>query len=182
VLATIDFSYVYAAVATETNGKWKRVATFDCWCKYETGDLLNDFVSVESAPDGENELVIRTSGGARGYMRKMKSVFDEKRRTADGLDVCASETNCPSFPAGDEKCHLEYRTFSLASAEGLGVLVETRSTVIPRKYRSLFSASVTYNLGTVHCFRATRFGGMRRSPLCRCSASFRRSMQAAKGE
>lgn len=61
---------LYGAVAARKGHVWMRIANFSCWCKYEGGDLLSDFVKIEPGPDGYSELIVHASGGGTGlYVR-----------------------------------------------------------------------------------------------------------------
>jgi hypothetical protein len=73
VVAQVVGVSAYAAVAASKANGWERIATFDCWCKYDAQDVLDTFVSLIRAPDpialpsvGRFELVLRASGGGTG--------------------------------------------------------------------------------------------------------------------
>jgi hypothetical protein len=61
----------YAAVAVPKSKGWDRIASFSCWCKYETNPVAE---AISLAPTGlwseaeprSFELVLRTSGGGTG--------------------------------------------------------------------------------------------------------------------
>lgn len=57
---------LFGAVAARKGHAWQRIANFSCWCKYEGGDLLGDFVKVKSSPDDYFELIVHASGGGTG--------------------------------------------------------------------------------------------------------------------
>src|SRR5258708_9692731 len=59
VLAVSVGTRLYRAVAAQTNGSWTRIANFSCWCKYESADLLGEFIQVKDGPGRGSELVLR---------------------------------------------------------------------------------------------------------------------------
>ena len=73
-----------AAVASPRTNGWERIAAFTCWCKYDTDDMADSFVSLVRAPDaapGPNrfELVLRASGGGTGRYIQHEAHFRFRR-------------------------------------------------------------------------------------------------------
>lgn len=68
-------SYAYAAVAVPSLNAWERIAVFECWCKYESPTLLDDFVRVEYTYHRIPDLVIRASGGGTGLYEQTEAHF-----------------------------------------------------------------------------------------------------------
>jgi len=76
VLAVAASQMTYAAVAIPSDKGWTRIATFDCWCKYDMNgprDVLSEFVQLHyffergGLPNPQHyELVLRASGGGSG--------------------------------------------------------------------------------------------------------------------
>jgi len=94
------------AVAVPTSGGWERVASLNCWCKYEMSDgidTLSAFLQLERAPGNSPnapqafELVVRVSGGGSGLYDQTEKhfrifhhelhqalSFTSRRRSCDG--------------------------------------------------------------------------------------------------
>jgi hypothetical protein len=66
---------LFGAVAARQNGIWIRIASFSCWCRYESGDLIGNFVGIEPGPDCGSELVLRASGGGTGVYSQNEARF-----------------------------------------------------------------------------------------------------------
>jgi hypothetical protein len=107
VLTVESQSNEYAAVAVLTAGSWKRVAVFECWCKYETP--LKDFVHVtESYDDGpELQIIARASGGGTGLYEQTEARFG--LRNGALKDVLSFVRRRRSCNAGE--CDYERRWF-----------------------------------------------------------------------
>lgn len=105
-------SRLYGAVAVQKGGTWERVATFYCWCKYGIGDLLEEFIRVEPAPDGRSELVLRASGGGTGIYTQDESHFryfhGELRRVLYFVNHARA---CDPTAPGPYTCKVERRWF-----------------------------------------------------------------------
>jgi hypothetical protein len=124
------------AVAVPKATGWERIATSDCWCKYEmyTRDALHEFVRLLPAPEPgpqspeHFELVLRASGGGTGIYTQNEGHF----RVVQGelrlvMTFVSRYRSCdPTGPA--RHCDLKRRWFYHAAVgNGLGgVLVESR--------------------------------------------------------
>lgn len=75
VISIDHSSFDHAAVAVLSAGHWKRVAVFECWCKYETP--LEDFVHVtQSYGDGvQLQIIARASGGGTVLYEQTEAWF-----------------------------------------------------------------------------------------------------------
>jgi hypothetical protein len=87
---------LFGAVAVHENGVWHRIANFSCWCKYEFGDLVGDFIHVESGPENGLELVLRASGGGTGVYSQDEAHF---RYYRGELHLVPRPFFCESFPS-----------------------------------------------------------------------------------
>jgi len=124
----------FAAVAVPGPKGWERIATFDCWCKYEMylgQDALAESVQVRPAPapgpttPGHFELILRASGGGTGIYTQNEGHFrvyhGELRRV---MSFVSRKLSCPS----PEPCNFEKRWFYTTTFGNVtgGVLVEGR--------------------------------------------------------
>ena len=76
IIAVQDGQMNYAAVGVPTPKGWKRVAAFDCWCKYD--GPLDEFVQLRAGsmgPPASFELVLRASGGGSGLYSQEEAHF-----------------------------------------------------------------------------------------------------------
>ena len=103
-----------AVAAPDHRGGWKRLATLECWCKYELSsgrDALSTFVSLipvsgSSTPPEHYELVVHASGGGTGIYVRNEAHF----RVRDGelrrvIAFASRQRSCP--PSVPQKCTLE---------------------------------------------------------------------------
>lgn len=122
---------LYGAVATQVGAHWRRIAAFSCWCKYEYGDLLGNFIRVDSSPDAGQELILRASGGGTGFYEQHEAHF----RIHHGqlrlvFTFVSHRRECdPTKPF----CEAEWRWFYADSWDSVSgaVLVESRMKVFP---------------------------------------------------
>ncbi len=119
----------FAAVAAPTpQGGWRRIATFDCWCKYEmvlAKDVLSEFVSLQLAPVWTSpgpqrfELVLRASGGGTGIYVMNEAHFrvfnGELRRV---MDFVSRSRSCVQTGPPPRTCTLQVGWFVPASVDG----------------------------------------------------------------
>jgi hypothetical protein len=143
VIAVLDTERqgVYAAIGIPAARGWKRVATFDCWCKYEMysgQDTIAESVQLKPAPQSSSdtsphsELVLRASGGGTGVYSQNQIHF----RIRDGqlVDVLSFvsryRNGCETKPSCE---HLEARWFdpSLQRDGPGGVLVTAQGDFNP---------------------------------------------------
>lgn len=124
---------LYGAVAAQEGGSWHRIANFSCWCKYESGDLLGEFIQIKPGPDGRSELVLRASGGGTGVYSQNEAHFRYYRGELHLVFSFVSHyQDCPITP-GPYTCRVERRWFyghSWDSTPG-GVLVESHLSFLP---------------------------------------------------
>jgi len=127
--AVIESSYIYGAVAIQTQTGWERIANFSCWCKYEDGDLLAGFMQVDDGPNGSSELVVRASGGGTGLYDQSESHFRvHKGELRTVLSFTRRFRECPWSPSGNGVCDGAHRWFhsqAWGQVQG-GVLVESK--------------------------------------------------------
>jgi len=124
----------FAAVAVPGPKGWERIATFDCWCKYEMylgQDALAESVQVRPAPEPSPttpehfDLILRASGGGTGIYTQNEGHFrvyhDELHRV---MSFVSRKLSCPPT----EWCDVEKRWFYTTSFGNVmgGVLVEGR--------------------------------------------------------
>lgn len=117
-LGEARYGMVYGAVATERTNGWERIAAFSCWCKYERGDLLSKFTEVIRGADGEDELVVRGSGGGTGIVVQDEvhfRVFGDELRAV--LHFVSFRRNCNAGSPGHFRCNFESRWFLMAPRE-----------------------------------------------------------------
>ncbi|HMH12067.1 MAG TPA: hypothetical protein VK578_03065 [Edaphobacter sp.] len=126
---------MFVAIATPVQGGWERVATADCWCKYDLGgDALGEFVHVENLHEPMEpeptrfQLVIRASGGGSGVYQQDEGHFvmhgGELRRV---LSFTSRYRSCPPTGPTPTLCTIERRWFNPNPVNGRigGVLVES---------------------------------------------------------
>lgn len=119
---------VYGAIATEKANGWERIAAFSCWCKYERGDLLSNFTEVIRGADGEDELVVRASGGGTGIVVQDEvhfRMFGGELRTV--LHFVSFRRNCNAGSPGHFRCDFESRRFLIAPGDAGQAFVVTAS-------------------------------------------------------
>jgi hypothetical protein len=119
---------LFGTVAEQERGAWQRVASFSCWCKYEAGDLIGNFVHVEAGPDGGSELVLHASRGGTGVYSQSEARFRYYRgelRLVISF-TCRFRTCDPTSP-GPAQCHVERRWFYPSNRDSIpaSVLVES---------------------------------------------------------
>ncbi len=124
----------FAAVAMPGPQGWERIATFDCWCKYEMylgQDALAESVQVRPAPapgattPEHFELILRASGGGTGIYTQNEGhfrVYHGELRPV--MSFVSRKRSCPP----PEPCDFEKRWFYTTSFGNVigGVLVEGR--------------------------------------------------------
>jgi hypothetical protein len=154
----------FVTVATPVGNGWKRVGQFNCWCKYDTNRLLDEFMEVRRAPEPNVyrfELVLRASGGGSGMSSQDEAHF----RYHDGemKPVITFMSRRASFHLGMPKPYLEMqrRWFhtDLGTNLGTSVLVEGHADLSPGTYleieASTYEASVrdleSRRLGPLRC-------------------------------
>jgi hypothetical protein len=125
----------FAAVAVPTARGWERIATSDCWCKYEMyndRDPLAESVQLKPAPEPgpespqHFELVLRASGGGTGIYTQNEGHF----RVDHGdlrlvMTFVSRQLRCvPTAPA-PHWCEVERRWFYMSAFGDVlgGVLV-----------------------------------------------------------
>jgi hypothetical protein len=127
----------FAAIAAPSGQGWTRIATVQCWCKYdqhEPNALLSQFIQLHVFPDGSYEpahyeLGVRASGGGTGIYTQYEARFrvqgDQLRLI---LHFISGYRSCPEAPA--RPCTVEKRWILPQSVDrGPGVvLVESRQT------------------------------------------------------
>lgn len=127
---------LFGAVAVQENGVWQRIANFSCWCKYERGDLLGNFIQIESAPDGRSELVLHASGGGTGVYSQDEAHFRYHRGELRlVLSFVSQFRECDPTAPGPYTCRVERRWFyddGRDSTPG-GILVESHLNFLPER-------------------------------------------------
>jgi len=119
---------LFGAVATQERGVWHRIANFSCWCKYEAGDLIGNFVHVEAGPDGGSELVIHASGGGTGVYTQNEARFRYYHRELHLVFSFISRfRTCDPTAPGPTQCHVKRRWFYPIDRDSIpgSVLVES---------------------------------------------------------
>jgi hypothetical protein len=126
VMMSLPGSYTFAAVVIPLAHGWTRIATLNGWCKYEQGDLIQKFVSLEPAlfqadPTSRYELVAHASGGGTGLYSQQEARFRVYRGQLKR--VLYFESRYRSCPPGTEPrfCTLRAKWFNrsvLAESEG----------------------------------------------------------------
>ena len=127
----LDLTNWYAAVAINVGSNWRRIGTFECWCKYESDDLLSQFVRLDSAQGDENELVVHSSGGGTGLYERTEDRFRLRGKMLRKVMSFEDLRQECLVPSKDVRCNIERRIFSSAAEEGLSVLIETKKTIDP---------------------------------------------------
>jgi hypothetical protein len=125
---------LYGAVAAQTNGSWTRIANFSCWCKYESGDLLGEFIQVKDGPVRGSELVLRASGGGTGIYEQTEAHFRYHRGELRLVfSFVSRRRTCDPTAPGPPTCQIERRWFYPQNFDSIpgGVLVETRLSFLP---------------------------------------------------
>jgi hypothetical protein len=125
---------LFGAVAVHENGVWHRIANFSCWCKYEFGDLVGDFIHVESGPENGLELVLRASGGGTGVYSQDEAHFRYYRGELHlVLSFVSHFRACDPTAPGPYTCQVERRWFYANNWDSVpgGVLVESRFSFSP---------------------------------------------------
>ena len=130
---------IYAAIVNPVAKGWERIATFNCWCKYEVyagvPDALSEVVRFspvpQPGPPGTQyfELVLRNSGGGTGIYWQDEGhyrVHKDELRSVISF-VSRYSTGCEKWPSPYCR-HLEKRWFYTDPWEGAyrGVLVEAK--------------------------------------------------------
>ena len=133
---TAQNQLTFAAVAVPTPQGWKRIAAFDCWCKYEMysgRDALAEFVQLRPLPEPgpvspeHFELILRSSGGGTGIYTQYEVHFrlyhDKLRRV---ISFVSRHLSC----SPGEPCDLVRRWFSTTTFGDVvgGVLVKSRGS------------------------------------------------------
>jgi hypothetical protein len=138
VIAVLDKEgqMALAAVGVPTAKGWKRLAVFDCWCKYDmrsAEDALGQFIQLHPAPEFDPtwpqhfELVFHASGGGTGIYGQNEAHFRVRNgRLVPVLSfVSRRERGCETKTSCD---HLEARWFYTSVVQdkpgGLLVTVE----------------------------------------------------------
>lgn len=123
---------VSGAVATQRDHRWERIAAFSCWCKYERGDLLGEFIRIEPAFGNREELVLRASDGGTGIYSQQEARFSYRRDALHLVFTFVSHrrTCDPTQPF----CQVERRWFYVNYWDSVagGVLVESRFKIFPK--------------------------------------------------
>jgi len=125
---------IFAAVAMPKANGWERIATFDCWCKYEMylgQDALAESVQVRPAPEPgpttpeHFELILRASGGGTGIYTQNEGHFRIYRGELHRvMSFISRKLSCsPSEPCNFEKRW--FYTTGIGNVMG-GVLIEGR--------------------------------------------------------
>lgn len=128
----------FAAVAVPAARGWERIATFDCWCKYEMyqgRDPLAESVQLRSAPEPgpqapqHFELILRASGGGTGIYTQNEGHF----RMHQGelrlvMTLVSRRRSCDPTGPAPHWCDVEKRWFYTAGFGNVlgGALVTTR--------------------------------------------------------
>jgi len=134
VVAVSVGNRLYGAVAAQTNGSWTRIANFSCWCKYESGDLLGEFIQVKDGPVGGSELVLRASGGGTGIYEQTEAHFRYHRGELRLVfSFVSRRRTCDPTAPGPYACQIERRWFYPQNFDAIpgGVLVETHLSLLP---------------------------------------------------
>lgn len=134
IVAVSVGNWLYGAVAAQTNGSWTRIANFFCWCKYESGDLLGEFIQVKDGPRHGSELVLRTSGGGTGTYEQTEAHFRYHRGELRLVfSFVSRRRTCNPTAPGPLTCQAERRWFYPQNFDLIpgGVLVETHLSFSP---------------------------------------------------
>ena len=145
---------IYAAIANPAAKGWERIATFNCWCKYEiyggVPDALNEVVRLSPVPllrppnTQHFELVLLNSGGGTGiYWQDEGHYRVHKDELRSVISFVSRHRNCDPTGPAPHICNLERRWFYTTAVDGIhgGVLVEGRvdfaSDTIPQVENSV---------------------------------------------
>jgi len=101
IVTVSDGQYAWGAVAVVNKGKWIRIASFSCWCKYDLDAVPGSFVQIQLGAEARAELVIHASGGGSGIYSQDEAHF----RIVNGelqsvLHFVSRERNCSPNAAG----------------------------------------------------------------------------------
>lgn len=120
IIAISSLGTMYAAVAMPESKGWMRIATIDCGCRYNAGDL-SDFAQIRpsiSESEERFELVMRSSDGGSGILVQEETHFRADRGKLHGVMSFVGRTrNCQVGT-----CTLEKRWFQ-PTLDGMWVLV-----------------------------------------------------------
>ena len=137
ILSAESIQLDFAAIAIPSGKGWIRIATLQCWCKYEQHEpkaLLSQFIQLHIFPDNaapqvHYELGVRASGGGSGIYEQDEARFRiQRNRLRLTLHFVSERRNCPIAPA--RPCTVE-RRWLLPQAVDRGpgaVLIERRQT------------------------------------------------------
>jgi hypothetical protein len=150
----------FVTVATPVGNAWKRVGQFNCWCKYDTNRLLDEFMEVRRAPEPNVyrfELVLRASGGGSGISSQDEAHF--RYHGGEMKPVITFMSRRASFHLGIPKPYLEMQRRWFHTDPGNSVLVEGHADLLPGTYleieASTYEASVrdleSRRLGPLTC-------------------------------
>jgi hypothetical protein len=151
---------LFGAVAEQEKGVWQRVASFSCWCKYETGDLIGNFVHVEAGPEGGSELVLHASRGGTGVYTQSEARF---RYYCGELRLVISFTSrfrsCDPTAPGSTQCHVERRWFYPSNRDSIpgSVLVESHFNFPANSVPGVQAESQDLELSHAKTFSCTVF-------------------------
>jgi hypothetical protein len=117
---------LFGAVVARKKDGWRRIASFSCWCKYESDDLLGDFVKVDSGT--RTELVLHASGGGTGIYSQTEARFRYYRGELKLVfSFISNQRECDPTAPGPYKCRVERRWFYQTDWDSVAgaVLVES---------------------------------------------------------
>jgi len=134
---------VSLSVVLPENDRWVRVARFDCWCKYERGDVLSTFMRLLPAPGQPTEgpqhfeLAVRVSGGGTGIYQQTEGRFRIVRgELRQVFEFTSSRRDCNLQTRGGKawSCAMERREFYPQQlAGGPGAVLLTMTGELPAK-------------------------------------------------
>ncbi|MFP5234745.1 MAG: hypothetical protein ACLGSD_02490 [Acidobacteriota bacterium] len=134
---------VSLSVVLPENERWVRVARFDCWCKYERGDVLSTFMRLLPAPGQPTEglqhfeLAVRVSGGGTGIYQQTEGRFRIVRgELRQVFEFTSSRRDCNLQTRGSKawSCAMERREFYPQQlASGPGAVLLTMTGALPAK-------------------------------------------------
>ena len=151
---------LFGAVAVPENGVWHRVTSFSCWCKYEAGDLIGDFVHVEAGPDGGSELVVHASRGGTGVYTQNEVRFRYYRDKLRLVIFFASRfRTCDPTAPGPAQCHAERRWFYPSNGSSIpeSVLAESRFSFPANSLPGVRSEIRDFELSRAKTFSCTAY-------------------------
>lgn len=151
---------LFGAVAVAENAVWHRVTSFSCWCKYEAGDLIGDFVHVEAGPDGGSELVVHASRGGTGVYTQNEARFryyHDKLRLV--ISFASRSRICDPTVPGPTQCHAERRWFYPSNGSSIpeSVLAESRFSFPANSLPGVRSEIRDFELSRAKTFSCTVF-------------------------